>query len=149
MNDFFARIYESWCQLYDSASPFVLLFDAFFEGKAYLQMGLAVLLLPLLLWALFYFFWQSPYGKIGHWILWLFVVAGVVGVVTYSLANNVIQTSGDIDLANELSNEEFQNYFTNLLLKYAFVNAGISFIVSLIYSLIIKQKSKMQIHLPF
>ena len=149
MKKFFSMIYETWFQFYDP--QFELIFDTLFQEGGYVQMGMAFLLLPILLWVVFYYVWKSPYGKFFHWFLWLLAVAVSVGGLCGVLFDNSIYDSGNQELIDALADQEsgYSDYAFSLPLKYALANAGLSVVMSFIYSLILKQKSKLQIHLPF
>ena len=149
MKDFFAMIYEAWFKLYDA--QFSLIFDTLFDEGGYVLMGLTFLILPILLWVLFYYVWKSPYGKVLHWFLWLVVVAVIVGGACGIIANYEIFNSENKGLIDALTDQEsgYGDYVFSLTLKYALANGGLSIVMGFIYSLILKQKSKLQIHLPF
>lgn len=149
MNDLFSIPYEVWLQFQDS--QYKLIFDTLFDEGGYIQMGLLFLLAPISLWALFYYVWTSPYGKLTHWLLWLVIVAVIVGTICGIISNNVIFNSDNQELINALADPEsgYEDYAITLRFKYAIANGILSVFMSFIYSLILKQKSKLQIHLPF
>ncbi len=149
IKDVFAPIYETWFQLYDP--EFSLIFDTLYNDGGYIMFGLTFILIPLFLWILFYYVWKYPYGKFAHWLAWLIITVVIVAGSTYSIANKEIFVSDNQALIDALAdtNSGYDDYAQALPIKYAVVNGFLSLIISFIYSLIMKQWSKIQIHLPF
>jgi hypothetical protein len=149
MKDVFAPIYETWFQLYDV--KFRLIFDTLYNDDGYIMFGLLFILIPLVLWLLFYFAWKCPYGKFWHWLVWLIVIFLLVAGSTYGIANNEIFASDNQALIDAI-NDPDTGYYTfakTLPLKYALINGILATGVGLIFSLFYKQFSKIQMHLPF
>ena len=149
MKDFFATVYETWFQLYDSQFP--LIFDTLFDASGYNKFGFLFILIPLFLWLLFYYAWKYPYGKLWHWLVWLIITVIVVSASTFSLASVAIFASENPSLIDAIADSEsgYEDFANSLPLKYAFINAVLTIGIGFIYSLILKQFSKIQIHLPF
>lgn len=149
MKDIFAPIYETWFQLYDS--QFSLIFNTLYDAGSYIMFGLSFILMPLLLWLLFYYVWNYPYGKLWHWLVWLIISFLIVAGSTFGLANNEIFVSDNQALIDALADPEsgYEQFAKALPLKYALFNGILTIAVGFIYSLILKQFSKIQIHLPF
>ena len=149
MNDLFATIYETWFNLFNP--KFDLIFAALYYDGGYVEFGLLFILLPLLLFLLFYYVWKYPYGKFWHWSLWLLITTVIVSGLTYSIANSEIFASENKDLIKALNdpNSGFEQLAKTLIPKYALANGILTIGVGFIYSLILKQFSKIQIHLPF
>lgn len=149
MNDIFAIIYETWLDLYDL--QFRLIFDTLFDDGGYIKLGIIFLLIPLIMFAAFYFLWKYPYGKFWHWLLWLLIVFLITGGISWGIANNEIFLSNNQALIDALAYPEsgYEEYANTLPVKYAFVNGLLAISLGFIYSLILKQFSKIQIHLPF
>lgn len=149
MKDIFATIYETWFQLYDS--QFDLIFRTLYYDGGYIMFGLSFILIPLILWLLFYYVWPNPYGKFWHWLVWLIIIFLIVVGLTYGIANNEIFVSDNQALNDALADPEsgYEQFAKTLPLKYALFNGILTIGVGFIYSLILKQFSKIQIHLPF
>jgi uncharacterized protein YqhQ len=149
MKDIFATIYETWFQLYDS--QFQLIFDTLYNDGGYVMFGLLFILVSLILWVLFYYVWNYPYGKFWHWLVWLIVTFIIVAGTTYGIANNEIFVSNNKVLINALADPEsgYEQFAKTLPIKYALFNGILTTGLGFIYSLILKQFSKIQIHLPF
>ncbi|MCZ4319182.1 hypothetical protein O4H26_09280 [Aequorivita viscosa] len=120
-----------------------IVFQNFYQSGGYNQMGFLLFGISLVSLLLFYFLWKYPYGTLTHWIIYIVIIALIIGGSTFGAVRLV--------LANSLVNPEPQLAdFTNLLvIKYSLLNAFLSLLVSFIYSLLLKQFSKVQMHLPF
>jgi hypothetical protein len=149
MNDIFAPLYETIFGLYDS--QFSLIFDTLYEDGGYFMFGLSFIFAPLLMWLVFYYLWKYPYGKFWHWMIWLLISSIIVGVGTWGLANNEIFASNNQSLIDALADPEsgYEEYAKSLPIKYALYNSILTIVIGFLYSLILKQFSKIQIHLPF
>lgn len=149
IKDGFAAIYEIWFQIYEL--DFAKIFDILYEDWGYLMLGLDFILIPLILMSLFYFVWKYPYGKFWHWLVWLIITTVIVAGTTYGITNNEIYASSNPDLIALLADPEsgYDQFAQALPLKYALVNALLGFLIGFLYSLGLKQFSKIQIHLPF
>jgi len=147
MKDLFASIYENliYNQQYD------LVFQHLYDSGGYVKLGLIFLIVPLLCWLAFYFLWRFPYGKWWHWLIWLFVAFFVVTGLTYGIANTEIFASNNTALNNAISDSStgYDNIVSTLPFTYSLINGLLSILVGFVYSLIMKQFSKIQIHLPF
>jgi hypothetical protein len=147
--DLLAAIYETlfglWNQAYD------LIFTTLFNDGGYLKFVLAFVLIPLSCWFLFYFVWRYPYGRWWHWLIWLIVITIIVFGTTWGIANSEIFASSNQDLIDALADPDsgYEAYANTLPLKYATINSILAVIISFIYSMIMKQFSKVQTHLPF
>ncbi len=149
MNEFFGTIYDTVFGIF--ANKYFLIFQHLYENGGYIKFGLSFLLIPLACWILFYYLWRNPYGKLWHWIVWLAVTVFIVFCATYGIANNEILGSDNQALNEALADAStgYADYASSLPLKYALANSLLALILSIIYSLIMKQFSKLQIHLPF
>jgi hypothetical protein len=145
----FAAIYETVFGIFNQ--NYSLIFSTLYDYGGYLKIGFLFLLIPLLLWLLFYYVWRFPYGKFWHWGLWLIICGIVVFVSTWSLSNLQIFASSNQQLIDALNDPQsgYSQYAAGLPVTYATINIFLSIIVSFILSLIMKQFSKIQIHLPF
>ncbi len=124
-------------------NQFSMVFQTFFEKGGYNNMGMLLLFIPLVFLLLFYLLWKYPYATFWHWLIYVGIIAVIVGVSTFS--------SDRLTLAKFLvhSNPEIVDFTEALVLKYAILNACLSLLVSFIYSLILRRFSKVQMHLPF
>lgn len=149
MNDLFATIYENLFGLYNS--EYQLIFDALYEDGGYNLLGITFIAVPLVMFAAFYFLWKNPYGKFWHWFLWLIIVSLITGGISWGIANNEIFLSDNQALIDALADPEsgYEEYTNSLPIKYALCNELLGIVVGFVYSLILKQFSKIQIHLPF
>ena len=149
MKDIFAPIYEMWFQLYDGR--YSLIFNTLYDDGGYVMFGLTFVLTPLFLWSLFYYAWKNPYGKFWQWLVWLLITFLIVAGSTWGIANNKIFVSDNQPLIDALADPEsgYEQFAKTLPLKYALANGILTIGIGFIYSLILKQFSKIQIHLPF
>ncbi len=149
MKDIFATIYETWFQLYEA--KFSLIFDTLYDYGGYIKLGLSFILIPLILWLLFYYVWKYPYGKFWHWLVWLALIILAVAGTSWGIANNEIFASNNQALIDALADPQtgYEEFAKTLPLKYSIANSILTLGISFIYSLILKQFSKIQIHLPF
>ena len=149
MSDVFATIYETWFGLFNST--YTLIFNHLFDNGGYIQLGLSFILIPLFCWIIFYFAWRYPYGKIWHWLVWLLITVIIVSGISYGIANTEIFASNNQALNNAIGNPStgYDSFAVSLPLKYSLINGGLTLIIGFIFSLFMKQFSKIQIHLPF
>jgi hypothetical protein len=145
----FSAIYESWFGLYNQT--YDLIFTTFYNDGGYIKFGLSFILIPLVCWLIFYYAWRYPYGKIWHWLIWLIIVSLLVFGTTWGITNSEIFASSNQDLIDALADSKsgYEVFASSLPLKYSLINGCLTLIISFIYSLIMKQFSKIQIHLPF
>ncbi len=147
--DLFAGIYETVFGIFDS--KYSLIFTTLYDFGGYIKLGMLFILVPLLFWLLFYYAWKYPYGRFWHWSLWLLITVLVVYGFSWSLANTEIFASDNQQLTDALNDPDsgYMQYATDLPGTYALINAGLAVVLSFIYSLILKQFSRIQMHLPF
>ena len=148
MKDIFSSIYETWFGLYEQ--NYDLLFTTLYNDGGYIKFGLTFILIPLICWALFYFVWRYPYGKIWHWLVWLVFIIVIVCGTTWGLVNAEIFSSVDPGLMEALADPAsgYETYALSLPMKYAIFNGILTIAISILFSLIMKQFSKIQTHLP-
>ncbi len=149
MKEIFATIYEVWLSLFNP--DFDLIFSTLFNDGGYIKLGLSFILVPLFCWLSFYYLWKYPYGKLWHWFLWLGIIFIIVFGLTYSIASSEIFSSNNQALNDALADSStgYQNYASTLPSSYALWNGIFSIGMGIIYTLIMKRFSKIQIHLPF
>ena len=148
MKEIFMNLYEEIMNIHSQS--YWLIFQELFDNGGYRNLGLSFIIIPLLCWGVFYFLWKYPYGTYKSWLLWLLITTIVVIISTLIIAENKIFNSENQAFITALNDPEsgYHTYAKSLLGKYAFANTLFTFIVSLIYSLIMKQFSKIQTHLP-
>ncbi len=151
MREGFATIYDRVFGIYNT--QYDLVFQHLFDNGSYIKLGLLFILVPLTFWTLFYYAWRYPYGRIWHWLIWLVVTVIVVFGATYGIANKEIFSSDNQDLNDALADaatgyENYASVFPSLPLLYALINSLLAITVGVILSLIMKQFSKIQTHLP-
>jgi len=149
MNELFAAMYESLFGVYNA--NYLEIFTTLFDFGGYLRLGFLFIGLPLLFWLLFYYLWKYPYGRFLHWLVWLLASAVTVLVATWLVADHALFDSGNQALADALGDAEsgYKAYAEELPMRYALINAGLSLAVGFMASLVMKQFSRIQMHLPF
>ena len=149
MGKFFGSIYDGVFNIYHES--YHEIFQHLYDNGGYTRMGLAFLLIPLAGWILFYFLWKYPYSKIWHWLIWTAVMVIIVALVTNGIANAEIFGSDNQTLNDLLAdtNTGYAEYAGSLPVKYVLTNSLLALILSCIYSLLLKQFSKIHVHLPF
>ena len=149
MRDIFASLYETVFGLYDS--QFSLIFDTLYDNGGYFWLGLTLIVIPFLLWLLFYRAWQYPYGRFWHWFGWLVIISLIIAFVAWAIADNKIFMSDNQALNGALDDPEtgYKHFAQSLPLQYAWINGALAVVLGFVYSLLLKQFSKLQIHLPF
>ena len=147
MKDLFASLYEYF--IYDP--KFALIFRVLYDDGGYVYFGITFILIPLILWTLFYYLWKYPYGTFLHWLIWLLIIAFLVFGVTWWLADNTINFSNNQNLIEALSdpNSGYQKFADTLPIKYALYNSAFSIFIGFIWSMTMRPFSKIQMHLPF
>lgn len=149
MNEFFGTIYDTLFGIFNNL--YFLIFQHLYDNGGYIKLGLSFILIPLVCWLLFYYLWKYPYGKLWHWLVWMAVTVLIVFGATYSIANTEILGSDNQALNEAIADAStrYGDYAATLPLKYALANSLLALIIGFIYSLIMKQFSKIQLHLPF
>jgi hypothetical protein len=129
---------------------YFLIFQHLYDNGGYVKLGLSFILIPLVCWLLFYYLWKYPYGKLWHWLVWMAVTVLIVFGATYGIANTEILGSDNQALNEAIADAStgYGEYAATLPLKYALANSLLALIIGFIYSLIMKQFSKIQLHLP-
>ena len=146
LNDFFVALYEK----FGIIGPFGEIFNVLYLNNSYLYLGMLFIIIPLIGSILFYFFYKNPYSKWFHWVFLLIVVLIIVLISTIERANRYIFASPDIQLIN-LLNDNMQAYAfaQSLVIKFVIANSILATLTFIIFSLIAKQFSKHQGHLPY
>jgi hypothetical protein len=149
MNEFFGKIYDTLFGIFNNL--YFLIFQHLYDNGGYVKLGLSFILIPLVCWLLFYYLWKYPYGKLWHWLVWMAVTVLIVICATYGIANTEILGSDNQALNEAIADAStgYGDYAATLPLKYAMANSLLALIIGFIYSLIMKQFSKIQLHLPF
>ncbi len=140
----FAPIYEFFEKIFGIFdNQFSIVFKTLYNNGGYNNMGMLLLFIPLVFLLLFYLLWKFPYATFWHWLIYIGIIAIIVGASTFG--------SVSLPLAKFLvhSNPLIADFTGALVLKYAILNAFLSLVVSFIYSLILGRFSKVQMHLPF
>jgi hypothetical protein len=152
MKDFFAMIYE-WL-LYDQ--NFNLLFKQLYQGNGYLLLGLSMLFIPLLLFILYYWDsrlpWGSPYRKKYSWIIWLIIAGAItIGVSYYAIIYPELFKSNNPALIQAMNTPQtgYIDFAERLMVNLSVLNGVYSLVTGFLWSLLLKQKSVLHIHIPF
>lgn len=145
----FATLYETIFNLYNA--DFYLIFQILLDEGGYNTLGLLLISLPLILLILFYYLWNNPYSKLFYWIIWIIFIAIVVFGSSFAAFNSAIYNSSNQELLNALNDPQagYAQYASTLVYKFAAYNSISSLLLSFIYSIFLKQFSKLHIHLPF
>ena len=148
LSDWFAAIYDRVFNIFnpDFQTP---VFQYFFDSGFYVWLGVIFIFVPLILMAVFYYAWRYPYGRWWHWLIWYVCTILIVFGWTYGYANSYINGSNAQEMIQCYNVQECADYIKKLPLEYAKANAFLGIIVGFIGSLILKQRSKVQTHLPF
>jgi hypothetical protein len=135
------QLIEDLFGMYDQDFDFI--FTAIYEGGSYDLMGLMFVFIPAILVVLFYYLYRNPYATSFHWTLALLIGAVVVFLLTYNIMR--------LNLADYIVDPDplVQDFVNSLIVQYCLLNAVLSLITGFIWSMLIKQKSKIQMHLPF
>lgn len=147
MKDIFAPLYELF--MYDG--NYSVIFDVLYKDGGYVFFGSVFIIIPLAFFLLFYLVWKYPYGKFWHWMLWYILSALTVFGLTWNFTNIAIFGSTDQSLIKALADSAsgYEQYAQSLPMKYAALNTCLALIFGFVYSIILKQFSKIQMHLPF
>lgn len=138
---FFYEFFENLLGFYNSS--FSIVFQNFYQSGGYTDMGMILIIIPLVILLLFYLVWRYPYGTKLHWFITIIIIALIVGGSTYGAVR--------LTLADSLVSQDpnIVDFTSLLVFKYTMLNATLSLIVSFLYSLGLRQFSKVQMHLPF
>jgi len=149
MKEFFAFIYDTVFGVWNESYP--VIFSTLFNDYGYVKLGLMFILVPLILWILFYYLWHYPYGRFFHWLLWMLISAVIVFAGSWGMAHAEIFASGNQALQDAIADPAsgYKNYASGLPSVYGLINTGLAVGLGFIFSLIFKQFSKIQMHLPF
>jgi hypothetical protein len=149
MKETFAAIYDTLFGIYNT--QFYLIFQHLFDNGGYIKLGFSFILIPLICWVIFYYIWKYPYGKLWHWLVLMVITMLILFVTSYSIAYSEILESNNQALNDAIADAStgYEEYAASLPVKYACANSFLALITGFIYSLIMKQFSKIQIHLPF
>ena len=147
-SEWFGFIYDRLFNIYnpDFHSP---VFQYFYDSGFYIRLGALFILIPLVLMAVFYFLWKYPYGKWWHWLIWFILSILVVLGLTFGYANQFINDSNATEMLMCYDVQECASYINALPMEYAVANIFLGVLVGLIVSILFKQWSKVQAHLPF
>lgn len=135
MNDFFANWYEL-LSYFDGFS------DNMYDNGLYLSIGYCLILVPVVLLTLYYYVLNSR--KFNKWWQWLLLVV-IICVINFGIAFGVSY------------NGIYGQYGTNLVgyplisdcLGFSFINFTWSFLISFVWSMIIKWGSSQCRRTPF
>lgn len=124
-------------------NDYAIVFQTLYENGGYNDMGLILIIIPVIFLLLFYLIWKYPYATIVHWFLYISLIALIVGGSTYGAVR--------LDVADYLvdTDPEVVDFTNSLVLKYTLLNIILALVISFLYSLILKLISKVQMHLPF
>lgn len=149
MDQFFAFIYDTLFGVYDP--KFVLIYQTLFSDGGYVMFGADFIIIPLIFWLVFYYLWRYPYGKLWHWLTWLLVSVVIVLISTWAIAQKEIFDSNNQALIQAMADPQtgYRDHAAGLPIRYALINSFLALCIGFIYSIILKQFSRIQMHLPF
>lgn len=149
LSNVFQPIYEIFLGLYKL--NFTEIYDYLYNNGIYVKFGVWWIIIPLICYVIFYFIWKYPYGKTIHWIVMLFISALIVFGVTYGISNFEIQnpTEKSLEVLYNMPDSTYLSHAQELPIKYATYSALLSLLTGFIWSLLLKQFSKIHLHLPF
>lgn len=147
ISNFFAVVYETWFNIYNQ--NFTVVHTALYDNSSYFWIGISSLIIPLVVCLIFYFIWMFPYGKWYHWLIWMLASSVIVLCSTIGISNLLLFASNNPILDNAYGDTPTYDYASSLPIRYAICNFFIAFVIGFIFSIICKQISKIQTHLPF
>jgi type II secretory pathway component PulF len=142
MNDFFSRWYELGQQGPLSFGQFSE--DMYYvnDGTLYPTIGLCMVLIPIVVLAIYYYAVNSvKVSRWWHWLLLVVVLCAVNFGIAYSTSYNELAYMYD-QLNQDLP-------YSTQFISFSFVNAFWAFVVSFVWSMIIKWGSKNLRRTPF
>lgn len=149
MRDLFLYLYADLLSLHNA--QFQLIFDhALYYTNGYTLNGFIFILVPLIIALLFYFLYHNPFAKYWHWLIALTVCITIVGIFTHQYNVYLIFSTyhPDLRLALNTPDTGYKDFAKNLILNLTIINIFLSTIMFALYSLVFKQFSKSQGHIP-
>jgi hypothetical protein len=138
MNDFFAEIQELFGLIYIQS-----LSDDLYVNNIYISLCIFLFVFTFLWTAIFYFGLRSPkWGTVPKWTIWVLVGSAINFLVSFLISYNSI---AEIYLSQ---NQEIP-YSFNQFISISFSNFISSFLLSVLYSSIVKWKSINSSKIPF
>lgn len=149
LKDFFVYIYES--VYYDQAYREV--FDILYGNSiicGYFWLFCIAFFIPVVCMGLFYFVWKYPFGKWYHWFIWSGITVLISGLTTRKFLYEILSIplrdfsygdGGGVWTVNEFTDK--------LIREYTLLNSLYSILIILVFTLVFKQFSTHQAHLPF
>ena len=138
-----AGFYEFFEDVFDIfIDQFSYIFDHIYDNNGYGIMFLILIVIPLVTFVLFYYVYRNPYATRTHWALLLVLTALIVAGSTFGYSRELL-----IDYILSGDSDE-EGYALKLTLFYSALNGGLSLIVGILWSLLLKQWSKLYMHLP-
>jgi hypothetical protein len=136
MNDFFEQIFYEYPFLYNGDYTTALSKNSFF-----INLGLLMIVIPIVIMAVFYFINKYPYGKLWHWLIAWVVSGALVAIISYNLLNEELAVY-------ILSPSEFPDA-GGFVMNLVWANLVYSLVVGFIISFVYKQVPGPQSTLPF
>jgi len=136
----FYEFFEEFFDIY--IGIFSYIFTHIYDNSGYGMMFLILIGIPLLFFFIFYYLCRNPYFTKTSWAIVLGISALFVIGITYVCSRQLLV---DYIFSGELDEED---YALNLTLFYSFLNGCLSLFVGIIWSLFLKQWSKLYMHLP-
>jgi hypothetical protein len=135
MNDLFA----SWYELLTYFNSFS---DDMYNEKLYISIGLWMVLIPVVILALYYYALNSvKFNKWGYWLLLVVILCVVNFIIAYSISYNALDNLY-VQQNNILP-------YSAEFVGFSLINVLWTFVVSFVWSMIIKWRSKNCRRTPF
>jgi hypothetical protein len=135
MNDFFA----SW---YELLAYFDVFSDDMYNQNLYITIGLCMVLIPVGILTIYYYVINSvKFGKWWHWLLLVVVLCAINFGIAYVTSYN------ELSYLYQQQNQELP--YASEFVGFSLINALWVFVVSFVWSMIIKWGSKNCSRTPF
>jgi hypothetical protein len=135
MNEFFARWYELLADFKGFSTDM-------YNENLYITIGLCMVLIPIVVLAIYYYAVNSV--KVSKWWQWLLLVA-VLCAINFGIA----YSTSSVELSDMYEQQNEVLPYTTEIVSFSFVNALWTFVVSFVWSMIIKWGSKNLRRTPF
>lgn len=135
MNDFFA----SWYELISSFDGFS---DSMYYNGLYVAIGFCMVLIPIVALTLYYYVVNSrSFNRWWHWLLLVVIICGINFGIAFGVSyNGIVNAFGSPDVGFPL---------VPSCLGFSFINVLWTFVISFVWSMIIKWGSTQCRRTPF
>ena len=135
MNDFFANWYELLAYFPGFSN------DMYYQNL-YITIGICMVLIPVILFTIYYYAVNSvKLNKWYHWVGLLFILCGISFCIAYFCSYN--------ELLYLYEQQDKELPYSSEFIGFSFVNVFWTLVVSFVFSMIIKWRSKNCSRTPF